>query len=249
MERLHKRLARAGFASRRSVEDLIRAGRVTVNGEVATVGQTVSEADEVRVDGRLVDLTPAPHVTYLLYKPRGVVTSVRDELGRDTVIDHMPPTPGLHPVGRLDRDSEGLLLLTTDGELTLRLTHPRYGHEKEYRAWVAGQLTADVAQLLVSGVELEDGMSRAAEVTLAPRGAYVTLREGRNRQVRRMLDAIGHPVRRLVRVRFGGLFLGDVEPGEYRTLTPDDLHELEHPESVPARVWREQMELTRERWG
>lgn len=249
MERLQKRLARSGVASRRAAEDMIRAGRVTVNGLTATLGQTVTDTDDIRVDGRLIDDRPEEHTTFLLYKPRGVVTTTSDELGRKGVIDHMPPVPGLHPVGRLDRDSEGLLLLTTDGDLTLRLTHPRYGHEKEYRAWTDADVTDDQLDLLERGVQLEEGMTSPATVLRAPGGLYVTLREGRNRQVRRMLEAVGREVTRLVRVRFGGLFLGDLRHGEFRTLDDRDLQQLVDPTLVPRDVWREQELDTRDRWG
>lgn len=250
-ERLHKRLARAGIASRRAAEALIAEGRVTVNGEVATLGRTVAPTDEIRVDGRLIDVTAAPAVTYVLHKPAGYVTSARDEYGRRTVLDAMPPVPGLHPVGRLDRDSEGLLLLTTDGDLTLRLTHPRYGHEKVYRAWTDGDGDPTPSELarLERGVPLDDGLAQALSARPASGGALVTLGEGRNRQVRRMLEAIGHPVVRLLRLRMGGLWLGDLGPGEYRELGSRDLHHLLHPAEVPRRVWERQEAETLERWA
>ncbi|MFC4454932.1 pseudouridine synthase [Deinococcus sonorensis] len=248
-ERLQKRLARSGVASRRAAEALIEAGRVTVNGVVATLGQSVDPADEVRVDGEPVG-EHVQHVTYALYKPRGVLTTAADERGRPTVLDGLPPTPGLHPVGRLDRDSEGLLLLTTDGDLTLRLTHPRFGHEKVYRAWVEGGVPDErTLDQLEDGVELEDGVTSPAQVQRAGRGLYVTLTEGRNRQVRRMLDAVGHPVTRLVRVRIGGLWLEGLESGQYRELDSRDLHDLLNPRLVPDHVWERKARLTRERWG
>lgn len=253
-ERLQKRLARAGIASRRAAEDLIRAGRVTVNGQAATLGDRVTDADDVRVDGQLLVLDPVERVTLALYKPRGIVTSAHDELGRAGVLDLMPRIPGLHTVGRLDRDSEGLLLLTTDGNLTLRLTHPRYAHEKVYRAWVSGDLGARDLETLASGVDLEGDHGETvrtapAEIERADGGLYITIREGRNRQVRRMLGAVGAYVTRLVRVRFGGVFLGDLQPGEYRTLTERDLTELEDPAAVPRPEWQRLTEGTRERWG
>ncbi|MBB5233163.1 pseudouridine synthase [Deinococcus budaensis] len=250
-ERLQKRLARAGVASRRAAEELITAGRVTVNGEVAALGRTVSPTDEVRVDGSLIETAGLESVTFLLHKPAGYVTTARDEYGRRNVLSAMPPVPGLHPVGRLDKDSEGLLLLTTDGQLTLQLTHPRYGHEKAYRAWTGGDAdpTAGELQALLDGVDLEDGPARALAAEPVRAGALVTLGEGRNREVRRMLDAIGHPVMRLLRYRVGGLWLGDLGPGEYRELAPRDLHDLLNPALVPRHAWQRAERETMERWG
>lgn len=248
-ERLHKRLARAGIASRRAAEDLIRAGRVSVNGQTAGLGQSVTDADDVRVDGRLVELTRPEAVTYALYKPPGYVTTAQDEYGRRNVLDAMPDVPGLHPVGRLDKDSEGLLLLTNDGDLTLTLTHPRYGHEKAYRAWTEGQPSADTLEALLDGVKLEDGLARAVSASPAAGGAFVVLGEGRKRQVRRMLEAVGHPVTRLMRYRVGGLWLGDLDVGEYRELAARDLHDLLNPQDTPAQVWDRQWERIQRRWG
>ena len=190
------------------------------------------------------------HVTYMLYKRRGDLSTASDERGRPTVLDGFREVPGLHPVGRLDRDSEGLLLLTTDGDLTLNLTHPRYGHEKVYRAWIGGGLPSDeTLDDLEDGIELEDGRTAPAQLHRAGLGLYVTLTEGRNRQVRRMLEAVGHPVTRLVRVRVGGLWLEDLKPGESRQLDERDLHDLLNPALVPQNVWIRRAELTRERWG
>ena len=247
-ERLQKRLARAGVASRRAAEDLITAGRVTVNGEAATLGRTVLPTDEVRVDGLLVETEALEQVTFLLHKPAGYVTTARDEYGRRNVLSAMPPVPGLHPVGRLDRDSEGLLLLTTDGQLTLTLTHPRYGHEKAYRAWTDGEPTETDLRALEDGIELDDGPARALSARPASGGAFVTLGEGRNRQVRRMLDTLGYPVRRLLRYRVGGLWLGDLGPGEYRELTQRDLHDLLNPAQVPRHAWERAERETLGRW-
>ena len=248
-ERLQKLLARAGTASRRHAEELIRAGRVSLNGQVAILGNRADETDDVRVDGRRLHLSPASHTTLALYKPRGVVTSASDDLGRAGVLDKLPPIAGLHPVGRLDRDSEGLLLLTTNGDLTLRLTHPRYGHEKEYRVWTGEEVTDDQLHRLESGVELPDGPTAPAQVRRAEAGLFITLTEGRNRQVRRMLEALGLTVTRLVRVRFGGLFLGDLEPGEYGTLSEANLGVLEDKTSADPESWRLQEGETLERWG
>lgn len=247
-ERLQKYLARSGVASRRAAEEMIKAGRVTVDGAVASLGSSVGPEQVVAVDGAVIGGKVA-HVTYALYKPRGFITTARDELDRRTVFECLPPTPGLHPVGRLDRDSEGLLLLTTDGDLTLELTHPRYEHEKVYRAWIDEPVESAVLDELEAGIELEDGYTAPARVDRAGLGLYVTLREGRNRQVRRMLAAVGHPVTRLCRVRLGGLWLEDLKPGEFRQLSSRDLHDLLHPELVPEQVWRRKVELTRERWG
>ncbi|MFC6617539.1 pseudouridine synthase [Deinococcus radiophilus] len=211
LDRLQKVLARAGVASRRASEELIQSGRVTVNGQSATLGQQVGPGDDVRVDGQPIQ-AQAHTVTYMLHKPAGYVTSASDELGRETVLDAMPAVAGLHPVGRLDRDSEGLLILTTDGALTQRLTHPRYEHEKVYRVWCDPEPSERGLAELRRGVELEDGFARA-EVQAAPSGALALLREGRKRQVRRMFAAIGCPVDRLLRYRVGGLWLGDLGLG------------------------------------
>jgi len=248
-ERLQKFLARSGVASRRAAEELITAGRVRVGGEVATLGMSVEEGDEVLLDGERVG-GHVQHVTYAVYKRRGTLSTVSDEKGRPTVMDGFEDVPGLHPVGRLDRDSEGLLLLTTDGDLTLRLTHPRYGHEKVYRAWIEGGAPTDeTLDALEDGIELEDGLTAPAQLHRAGLGVYVTLTEGRNRQVRRMLEAVGHPVTRLVRVRVGGLWLEDLNPGEARRLDDRDLHDLLHPDLVPQNIWQRRAERTRERWG
>lgn len=250
-ERLQKRLARAGVASRRAAEEMIKVGRVQVNGVVAALGQTVTDADDIRLDGQLLDIGAVQKVTYALYKPRGYVTTASDEYGRKNVLDAMPPVPGLHPIGRLDRDSEGLLLLTTDGDLTLTLTHPRYGHEKAYRAWTHGEAPPTQAELdrLLKGVMLEDGLATALSATPASDGAFITLGEGRKHQVRRMLEAIGHPVGRLMRYRVGGYWLGNLDVGEYAVLNERDLQGLLNPDSVPPAIWDGKWELMGRRWG
>ena len=225
-ERLQRLLSRAGVASRRKAEELIVAGRVTVNGRPAKLGDRAESGDDVRVDGRAL-APPAPQVTYMLYKPRGVVSTAKDERGREMVLELLPPTPGLHPVGRLDRDSEGLLLLTTDGDLTLRLTHPRYGHEKEYRVWSRqGTLANDAIARLMRGLMLEDGPAKAISARPAPGGAVIVLNEGRNRQLRRMLEAVGYEVERLLRTRIGSLGLGGLAAGQWREVTAGELGEL-----------------------
>lgn len=225
-ERLQKLLARAGVASRRRAEELIESGRVTVNGRVAGLGDRASWSDDVRVDGAALS-RPTEHVTYLLHKPAGYVTTVSDEHGRSTVMELVPPHPGLHPVGRLDKESEGLLLLTTDGALTLSLTHPRFEHEKEYLVLTAPAEVTDAALArLTGGLTLEDGPARAVGATRAPGGAVIVLTEGRKRQVRRMLAEVGYDTVRLVRTRVGGLLLGDLAVGEHRALRPDEVRRL-----------------------
>lgn len=225
VERLHKFLSQAGVASRRKSEELIAAGRVKVNGETVSLpGSKVDpEHDRVEVDGQPVAL-PHGHVYWLLNKPAGYVSTVRDPQGRPTVVDLVNQAQRLYPVGRLDQDSEGLLLLTDDGELTQRLTHPSYEHEKEYQVLVKGRPADSTLQRLRSGVELEDGLTSPADVTVMRSEADGTwlrfvIHEGRKRQLRRMCDAVGHPVRRIIRVRMGPLRLGDLPIGQYRPLT------------------------------
>ena len=219
-ERLQKVLARSGAApSRRKAEVLIEAGRVTVEGQVAGLGDRVSPGAEVRLDGHVVSGAAAP-VVYLFHKPPGVVSTAADPQGRPTVMQMVPRVPGLHTVGRLDRDSEGLLLLTTDGDLTLRLTHPRYEHRKRYRAWCReGTVSGEALAALRRGVELDDGPARADVARTAPGGCVIEIHDGRTRQVRRMLGAVGHEVIRLVRTRHGGIDLGELEPGAWRVPT------------------------------
>lgn len=226
-ERLQKFLARAGAApSRRKAEGLITAGRVLVNGEPAELGARVAAGDEVRLDGRVVRPREG-HLDLALHKPAGVVTTASDDRGRPTVLDLVPAADGLHPVGRLDLESEGLLLLTTDGELTLRLTHPRYGHEKEYRVWCEEGSVDDAAlRALEAGVRLDDGPARAVRARRLAGGCLLVLEEGRNRQVRRMLAAVGYRVVRLLRTRIAGLALGDLPAGEWRRLDDRDLERL-----------------------
>lgn len=225
-ERLQKLLSRAGVASRRKAEELISAGRVSVNGRPARLGDRALDGDVVRLDGEPLAAAGRP-ITYLLNKPAGYVTTASDERHRPTVFELVPAAPGLHTVGRLDLESEGLLLLTTDGELTLRLTHPRFGHEKEYRVWcVQGELSSTAMVRLRTGVILEDGMARAKAVQSAPGGGVIVLGEGRKRQVRRMLEAVGYDVERLQRTRVAGLELGAVPVGEWRPLKGGDLEAL-----------------------
>jgi 23S rRNA pseudouridine2605 synthase len=234
-ERLQKVLARAGIASRRASDELIAAGRVRVNGVVAGVGQRVDpERDEIEVDGTVVGVRSGL-VHYLLNKPRGVVTTVADPQGRPTVVDDVPGEPRVFPVGRLDVDTEGLLLLTNDGDLAHRLTHPSHGVEKEYLAEVEGEPSRRVLRALRDGVELDDGITAPAKASLVePNVIRLTVHEGRNRQVRRMCEAVGHPVVRLVRTRIGPLTDRRLAPGAWRPLTRDELRALERAASPAA---------------
>jgi 23S rRNA pseudouridine2605 synthase len=235
-ERLQKVLARVGIGSRRTSEELIAAGRVTVNGEVAVLGRRVqTDTDRVEVDGVPIGVR-AGLVWYLLNKPRGVVTTASDPHAKRTVIDLVPTEPRVFPVGRLDADTEGLLLLTNDGDLTHRLTHPSYGVEKEYVAEVDGAPTPASVRRLREGVDLEDGRTSPAKVALTPPSVLtITIHEGRNRQVRRMCDAVGHPVRRLVRTRIGPITDRSLKPGAWRPLTSDEVHALEKAVAAAAR--------------
>lgn len=234
-EKLQKVLARAGVASRRAVEILVMEGRVKVNGEVAVVGQRVDVATDVlEVDGALVAADPSL-VHYLLHKPAGVVTTASDPQGRPTVVGLVPAEPRVFPVGRLDVDTEGLLLLTNDGELTHRITHPSHGVEKEYLAEVEGEPSRGTLRRLREGVDLDDGATTPAKASLvAPNLLRLVIHEGRNRQVRRMCEAVGHPVRRLVRTRIGPLTDTTLKAGEWRPLTPDEVAELARAAADPA---------------
>jgi 23S rRNA pseudouridine2605 synthase len=227
-EKLQKVLAARGVASRRAVEALIADGRVTVNGAVVALGARVDrEQDVIEVDGVLVSVRSGL-VHYLLNKPAGVVSTARDPYGRPTVVQLVPVEPRVFPVGRLDADTEGLLLLTNDGELAHRLSHPRFGIEKEYLAHVDGPLTAGDLRRLREGVDLEDGRTAPARASQPQPGLVrLTIHEGRNRQVRRMLAAVGHPVLRLVRVRFGPLADRRLALGEWRVLRPEERRALE----------------------
>jgi len=227
--RLAKYLAHAGVCSRRAAEQLIAAGRVSVAGEVVNdPARDVGDGSEVAVDGRAI-AGAETRVLYALNKPRGVLSTARDTHGRRTVLDLLPDAGArLYPVGRLDRDTSGLLLLTNDGELANRLTHPRYEVAKTYRAKLGGGPPAAAALArLRSGVELEDGVTAAARVRrVGPGEIELTIHEGRNRQVRRMCEAVGHPVLELCRVAFGPLRLGSLAPGEHRRLTDAEVARL-----------------------
>lgn len=231
-ERLQKILARAGFGARRTCEDLIRQGRVTVNGQIAQLGQKADPLrDRIAVDGRLVRLPRA--FTYIaLHKPPGVLSDEGDGTGRrPTVLELVKHPARLFPVGRLDLRSEGLVLLTDDGDLALRLTHPRFGHEKEYHVLMEGRPTEETLDRWRRGVELDGEMTAPAEVqVMRTEGERtwlrVILREGRKRQIRRVAALLGHPVIRLVRVRIGPVRLGDLPPGKWRYLTPAEVRAL-----------------------
>jgi 23S rRNA pseudouridine2605 synthase len=223
--RLNAYLARAGLASRRGADDLIKAGRVLVNGEPGQLNTFVEATDRVEVDGHEVGKQRLAHL--LLHKPAGVVSTARDPQGRPTVVDLVPNEPRVVPVGRLDADTTGALLLTNDGPLAHRLAHPRYGVEKVYVAEVGGDPGEDVLAKLRDGVELDDGVTSPARARrLGPHTIELAIHEGRNRQVKRMFEAVGHPVRRLHRSVYAGLSLGGLEPGQWRELEPSEVDRL-----------------------
>jgi 23S rRNA pseudouridine2605 synthase len=231
VERLQRSLARAGFGSRRACEELIAAGRVEINGRAATLGDRLDPTvDQVRVDGSKVNVNPELR-TFALHKPRGVTTTMRDPHAERDLSGFLPIGVHVFPVGRLDRDTEGLLLLTNDGSLAHRLTHPRYAIEKEYLAEVNRPPSSRQLARLRRGVELDDGTARAVDARSAGGaagrgGVRLVMIEGRKREVRRMLDAVELPVRRLVRVRVGPIRLGTLRPGDVRELEPEDVRAL-----------------------
>ncbi len=231
-ERLQKVLARAGFGSRRGCEELIRQGRVSVNGRVAELGQKADpERDRITVDGQPVQTIRS--FTYIaIYKPRDVLSAEQDDLGRHRTVRELVPLPGhLFPVGRLDLASEGLILLTNDGELANLLTHPRYEHTKEYRVYVEGHPEEKTLQRWRQGIYLDDRRTAPAEVSILRvekdhTWLRVVLREGRKRQIRRVAARLGHPVSQLIRVRIGPIHLGDLKPGQWRPLSRQELEQL-----------------------
>jgi 23S rRNA pseudouridine2605 synthase len=228
-------MAQAGIGSRRTCEELIRQGRVQVNGQIARKLGTQADPlrDKILVDGQPL-ATADPPAYLILHKPPGYLSTTRDPHGRPTVMDLVSVPQRVYPVGRLDMDSEGLLLLTNDGALTQRLSHPRYQHEREYQVLVRGQPGRQALRALRQGIELEDGKTSPAQVHLIegqPRPAgtawlRMILREGRKRQIRRMCAAVGHPVQRLIRVRMGSLHLGNLEPGASRRLSRPEIRSL-----------------------
>jgi 23S rRNA pseudouridine2605 synthase len=223
--RLNAFLARAGVASRRGADELIRAGRVRVNGEPARFDHNVGGRDRVEVDGARVEVQTLTYV--LLDKPAGAITTAIDPQGRQTVVDLVGHDVRVKPVGRLDVHTTGLLLLTNDGDLAHRLAHPRYGVEKVYVADVDGDPDPATVRRLAEGVELEDGLTAPARVRRLGLGRLeLVLHEGRNRQVRRMCEAVGHPVRSLRRTGYGGLTAEGLEPGRWRELSRDEVAEL-----------------------
>jgi 23S rRNA pseudouridine2605 synthase len=234
--RLAKFLAHAGVASRRAAEGIVAEGRVTVHGEVVTdPARDVDETSAVALDGRAV--APEPHEVHALNKPAGVVSTARDTHGRPTVVQLVRSPRRLYPVGRLDADTTGLILLTNDGELAERLTHPRYGVKKVYRARIQpARLSPRALEALREGVELEDGRTAPAQVRQpAPGVLELTIREGRKRQVRRMVEAVGHRVVELERVAFGPLGLRGLEPGKSRRLTKAEVERLRRLSEPRAR--------------
>jgi 23S rRNA pseudouridine2605 synthase len=223
--RLNAYLARAGVASRRGADELIKAGRVRVNGAPGELNTFVSSGDAVEVDGRQVAKQQLAHV--LLHKPAGVVTTARDPQGRPTVVGLVPAEPRVVPVGRLDADTTGALLLTNEGPLAHRLAHPRYEVDKVYAAEVEGDPSPDMLRRLAEGVELDDGRTAPARARRLGAGRVeLTIHEGRKHQVKRMLEAVGHPVRRLHRSGYAGLDVRDLAPGEWRALTRAEIDEL-----------------------
>lgn len=226
-ERLQKALSRAGFGSRRASEALIEDGRVTVDGRVAELGNRVdADSQEIRVDGKLIPAAPSA-VYFLLNKPEGFVTTAHDPQGRPTVLDLVPTPVRVFPVGRLDMNSEGLLLLTNDGRLAHLLMHPSHGVEKEYLVRVDGDPSPTNIRRLREGIVLEDGVTAPARVNRISDGVLrIVIHEGRNRQVRRMCEAIGHEVLRLVRTRIGPIHDAKLAPGQCRALSTSEVKKL-----------------------
>ncbi len=227
-EKLQKVLAGIGLASRRVVEGYILDERITVNGEIAHIGQRVDrDKDELSFDGVPLRVN-SELVYYLLHKPKGVISTANDPQGRKTVTDLVPTEPRVYPVGRLDKDTEGLLLITNDGDLTYRLTHPSQGVEKEYLVEVSQKVSRGNLRRLREGIELEEGLTSPAKVSqIQDRIIKIVIHEGRNRQVRRMFQAIGHPVKRLIRTRIGNMVDHTLQSGQWRQLTALDLLHFE----------------------
>lgn len=225
--RIHKYLAHAGVASRRHAEVMVAEGKVTVNGKVASIGKVIeSDTDEVAVEGKKVKLDQVL-VYYLLNKPRGVVSAVTDPDGRRNVVSLVPGGHRLYPVGRLDYDSEGLMLLTNDGDLAFKITHPKFEISKTYHVLVKGVMNEKSIGYLEQGVTIEGQKTAPATVSIAeaqPNNTWldIVIHEGRNRQIRKMCEAVGYPVMRLIRTKLGPWELGDIPSGKFRTLSPSE---------------------------
>lgn len=229
-KRLQKLLANAGLASRREIENYIRDGRIRVNGDLAVLGTKATVTDAIEVDGELVTLG-AELVTFLLHKPRDIISTASDEQGRKTVVDLIATDTRIFPIGRLDADTTGLILLTNDGDLTYKLTHPKFGIEKKYVARLSGHIQESNVELLRNGVELEDGITSKAKVRVLAQKSdesllEITIHEGKNRQIRRMADAVGHPVISLQRTQIGPISDNKLPIGQYRELTAAEIHSL-----------------------
>lgn len=233
MERLQKIIARAGLTSRRNAEKLISEGKVTVDGKTATLGTCAdSQKNKICVDDKILTFD-AEKIYILLNKPRGYVCTAKDERGRKTVLDLIGISERIYPVGRLDLNSEGLLLLTNDGDLMNALIHPKFKIDKTYRAKISGNLTEEKLNQLRAGIELEDGLTSPAEIFWLEKNLVeITIHEGRNRQIRRMFTAIGCEVKRLQRVKFAGLTLEGVKVGKFRPLTSDEITFLKNLQST-----------------
>jgi 23S rRNA pseudouridine2605 synthase len=241
--RLQKLMARAGLGSRRDNEQIIAAGRVRLNGRVAHLGDKADPlVDKVEVDGRLLELSNNQQIYIKLYKPRGVISSLEDEMGqgRSIVRDLIPQSGHIYPVGRLDKQSEGLMLMTNDGQLTHRLTHPRYAHDKVYEVLLEGQISKDSLDQWREGVILDDRLTAPADIVVVTRSKEntfirITLREGRKRQIRRIAAEFGHPVLKLVRIEIGPLKLGNLKPGEWRYLNKEEINKLQKSLDFPTK--------------
>jgi pseudouridine synthase len=243
-ERIQKLMAQAGLASRRKAEELIAQGVVTVNGKVAHLGDKADPAtDDIRVDGTRLKISDA-RIYVMINKPLNIVSAVsaQEQESRRTVRDLVPLEGHLYPVGRLDADSEGLVLMTSDGDLAQKLTHPRYEHPKVYEVTVNGQITDEALDIWRRGVVLEeDGLTRPVEIKLLARDSAssfirITMHEGKKRQIRRIGNVLGHPIKRLVRTQLGTLKLGSLRTGEWRHLTDEEIEELRKSAGTPARA-------------
>lgn len=255
IQRLQKLISQAGIASRRESENLIRAGKVKVNGNIAKLGDKADpQKDRIEVNGRSLSSSANQHIYIALNKPRGVISSTEDELnqGRKTVRDLIKLPGHLYPVGRLDKQSEGLMLMTNDGNLAHKLTHPRFGHEKTYRVEVEGQIMPETLDLWRHGVMLDGKMTAPAKITVIEEHPAFTkleivMREGRKRQIRRVAADLGHPVRRLVRIRIGPLELGNLQKGKWRHLRANEIAALNKATGTKAKSRRKSAKNKRQR--